>query len=570
MSTPGTGKAGIMPSARIFAVLFLSLSATTSRGDDGLPPGAIARLGSTRLRHANGPNCLAVSPTGTWIATGGSDGEVRFWDATTGQNLGRHHLPDTVVTALAFSADGTHLFATAADHKVRIYSTNPFRLTGMESIPEFTDVAFSPDGEVMGGLIAQRRLRIRESLSGKPLWGHETEQLAAFAVRAGRFVVAEEDGTVRFWTYSETSANKLADFPTKAHASIAHLALSADGTLVAMAGSGPGSLVRIWRPSDGAVVGEWPGEGPVCFAANGAVVGRRNGNATIWKPGQTAPILAFDAPAVSQAVSLDGKTLAVAGSRGRVRVFDTISGAERVPSGFQLPEPVGVFPSLDGTALTLIAGRDIWKWTPGPAAAEKVGELATPATLAVFAAGRTVVATATGVAEIAGKTIPLPNSPKLLALSPDGRTLVSAREERISLNDLTTASLGPSWESLGAAQALAVDSTNRVAVVTRGGFLRYYDTSLSPPKELWYERVPRGQYSAVAISPDHQTVAVASILRLELFDTNLGKRLFAFDRGFEDGPFQAVSYSPDGRLIAAGASGHAGGTRRCTNSRPGL
>src|SRR5688572_9374100 len=50
----------------------------------GLPVGAIARLGQTRLRHAEKPTCVVFAPDGKTFMTGGEDGTVRVWSVATG------------------------------------------------------------------------------------------------------------------------------------------------------------------------------------------------------------------------------------------------------------------------------------------------------------------------------------------------------------------------------------------------------------------------------------------------------------------------------------------------------
>src|SRR4029077_18234622 len=55
---------------------------------DPLPEGALARLGSSRLRHENLVGVVAFFPDGRRIASGARDC-VRLWDATTGKALGQ-------------------------------------------------------------------------------------------------------------------------------------------------------------------------------------------------------------------------------------------------------------------------------------------------------------------------------------------------------------------------------------------------------------------------------------------------------------------------------------------------
>jgi WD40 repeat protein len=85
---------------------------------DPLPPGAVARLGTGRLKVPTGGLTKALaSPTGKVIATYGGRGmEVRLWDADTGAEV-RRLTDDTKgeVRQFAFSADGTKVVAGAWD-----------------------------------------------------------------------------------------------------------------------------------------------------------------------------------------------------------------------------------------------------------------------------------------------------------------------------------------------------------------------------------------------------------------------------------------------------------------------
>lgn len=91
--------------------------ASVDASGDPLPVGAVARLGTLRMRHDAAITCQAVANDGKLIATGGGR-TVRVWDAVTGRQLyaltinqnGRAVAP----SAVCFSPDGKLLGAMGA------------------------------------------------------------------------------------------------------------------------------------------------------------------------------------------------------------------------------------------------------------------------------------------------------------------------------------------------------------------------------------------------------------------------------------------------------------------------
>src|SRR5262249_39848075 len=60
---------------------------------DPLPPGALARLGTVRLRHGSDMTFVAFGAGGKTLLTAGQDQTIRLWDLGTGKEIRRFDAP---------------------------------------------------------------------------------------------------------------------------------------------------------------------------------------------------------------------------------------------------------------------------------------------------------------------------------------------------------------------------------------------------------------------------------------------------------------------------------------------
>jgi len=118
-----------------------------------LPPGALMRLGTVRLRHAGSD--VAFSKDGKQVISCGCDGELRFWDTATGKLLKCKQLGGTPLLAdaedVALSANGERAAIVERFGAVRVFDTKSGKEIGRQKVEKrsFGSPTFAPDGRVL-------------------------------------------------------------------------------------------------------------------------------------------------------------------------------------------------------------------------------------------------------------------------------------------------------------------------------------------------------------------------------------------------------------------------------------
>jgi WD40 repeat protein len=471
---------------------------------DPLPKGAVARLGSDRLRHTGPVEALCFSADGKVLVSASWDKTARLWDAATGKELQRLSHTDMVLAA-ALSPDGKTL-ATETVPKKGAPTLHLWDLTtGKEvwktptSSVGLLALGWSADGRTLLTAWLEGGLRHWDAATGKEgdaLALPGRVEAAAFTADGASLATStrsKDDDRFRLHVWDLGAPRKeprLIAEQARATIPFTHVAFSPDGkTLAAAEHTPPTRAVRLWDLGTGKEVGklEGPADEPgrrmrpehiakVLCGPGGRVLIASRRQVAVWDAA-TGKLLFRDAGAATPAAfSPDGKALAVAGPCppvGRtscfIRVLDPDTGAERVRA-----------PNHEGHVL----------W----AALAPGGRAVTADVMAVrvwdVASGKLLHALPLGLDGIGGGPV----------MTPDGKLLVAADHDwQLRFWDADGKQL-PSWVENRRSYSLALTPDGTV-VIADGARVQFH-----PPKgrgAMLDLAVPAG---LVAASPDGRSV----------------------------------------------------------------
>ncbi len=305
---------------------------------NGASPGGAVAMSSAGIT-TNGESTFSVSsvayaPDWTALASAGSDGTVRIWDISTGQQ--RHQLigHQGPVNSVAYGRRGNTVASGGSDGTVRIWDAHTglqrHQLTGHQG--PVNSVAYAPWESMVASAGSDGTVRIWDAHTGlqrHQLTGHQGPvNSVAYAPWESMVASAGSDGTVRIWdAHTGLQRHQL----TGHQGPVNSVAYARQGNTVASGGSD--GTVRIWDIGTGQhqLTGHQGPVNSVAYARRGNTVasGGSDGTVRIWDIGtrqQRHQFTVDNRPMNSVAYAPWGTTVASGGSDGTVRIWDARIG----------------------------------------------------------------------------------------------------------------------------------------------------------------------------------------------------------------------------------------------------
>ena len=500
------------------------------------------RFLNSLLRPGPGGNvdALAFSPDGRTLASG-TWYEIKLWDVENQQHLKTLEGHEGRIFSLAFSLDGETLALAAEDATVKLWEIASGKdLATLRHTDNVKSVAFSPDSEILA-TVESKSVKLWEVSTKKNIAALEHTNgvyAVAYSPDGTMLGVASRDGII---LWSASTKEKIVTLEHEGYTGA--VTFSPDSKTLASANTdrsgGTDGTVKLWdvstRENIAIVRGHTERITTIALSPDGITLAAtlRDWTVRFWGAGTEQPVSTVRTiKGWSVAYSPDGKTLALGGFDGKVKLTDVESGRRVAILRGHGGGIVSLTYSPDGTMLAVGAlGADepshgmvkLWTMPPDP----------------------WEVLTRRGLHKIDADTLMGASA----IFSPDGKLFAVRSNDCVRLFDTETGkSIATLQESYSISVAFSPDGAMLAAGSEDG--LKLWEISTKNKIATLRKETELGALS-IAFSPDGGTLAMGMHGKIELWDASI-KRTITTRHGHGDAVF-AVVFSPDGSTLASGS-----------------
>jgi hypothetical protein len=188
--------------------------------------------------HTGDVLSVCFSPDGKRLASASWDKTVKVWDAASGQQIHTLKGHTEPVSSVCFSPDGKRLASASRDQTVKVWDaqTGQGTLTLKGHTSEVSSVCFSPDGKRLASASDDQTVKVWDAASGKEvlsLQGHTGPVTSVcFSPDGKRLASASFDNAVKLW--DAATGQEVLSLKGHTHY-VTSLSFSADGRRLASA-----------------------------------------------------------------------------------------------------------------------------------------------------------------------------------------------------------------------------------------------------------------------------------------------------------------------------------------------
>lgn len=159
----------------------------------------------TLAEHRGEVSCVAFSQNGRWLISGSADKTVRVWDRKTMKRRRVMRSFTTGLKSLAMAPDGQKFVAATVDGTVKVIRFATFEELLTLHLPDNAvhQIAISPDGKLVAAAVADKSVKLWDIETGAEvasLNGHVNEVNCVAYDHSGKWLVSgDQRGMVKVW-----------------------------------------------------------------------------------------------------------------------------------------------------------------------------------------------------------------------------------------------------------------------------------------------------------------------------------------------------------------------------------